>query len=275
MSECCTPDRSALGTADPTHIGVRTLEPPPKSITPPHTMIDIATAPFTMGTVGPSAIPGDGEGPEHVVDLSPYSIAPHTVTNAEFAEFVQATDYRTDAERFRWSFVFGPFLPDDFPDTRGVVEAPWWRQVFGADWCHPEGPTSTLDGRNDHPVVHVSWRDAAAYCDWRNVRLPTEAEWENAGSWWSQWLRLPVGRRAGAGRTPQHERLPRHLSGDQHCRRRLRRYGPGRCVRAERLRPASDDRQRVGVVRGLVLPDLLRLESPASTRPARPPALPA
>jgi formylglycine-generating enzyme len=180
MSECCGPDRSALGTADPTHVGVRTLEPPPKSIAAARTMIDIATEPFTMGCVGSSAIPGDGEGPQHVVQLSPYSIAPHTVTNAEFAEFVEATDYRTDAERFRWSFVFGPFLPDDFPETRGVVEAPWWRQVFGADWSHPEGPESTLDGRHDHPVVHVSWRDAGAYCDWRDVRLPTEAEWENA-----------------------------------------------------------------------------------------------
>ncbi|HEY4608909.1 MAG TPA: formylglycine-generating enzyme family protein [Ilumatobacteraceae bacterium] len=180
MSECCTPGRGAVGTVDPTDIAVQHVEPPPTSDEAAGRLIDVGTQMFTMGSVGPLAIPGDGEGPAHVVRLASYSIAPHTVTNAEFADFVAATNYRTDAERFRWSFVFGPFLPDDFPDTRGVADAPWWRQVFGADWRHPDGPESTLEGRSDHPVVHVSWRDAVAYCDWRNVRLPTEAEWECA-----------------------------------------------------------------------------------------------
>ena len=66
----------------------------------------------------------------------------------------------TEAEQFGWSFVFAGFLPDDFPDTRGVVGSEWWRQVEGADWRHPDGPQSDLDGRADHPVVHVSWNDA-------------------------------------------------------------------------------------------------------------------
>ena len=68
----------------------------------------------------------------------------------------------------------------DFPPTRGVAAAPWWREVHEADWAHPEGPHSGLAGRWDHPVVHVSRHDAAAYAAWRGVRLPTEAEWEHA-----------------------------------------------------------------------------------------------
>jgi formylglycine-generating enzyme required for sulfatase activity len=126
------------------------------------------------------AYPGDGEGPVHEVTLDAFRIDRFAVTNDSFARFVEATGWVTDAERFGWSFVFAGLLPEDFVDTRGVVGAEWWRQVHGADWRHPEGPHRDLDERGDHPVVHVSWRDAQAYCRWTATRLPTEAEWERA-----------------------------------------------------------------------------------------------
>jgi formylglycine-generating enzyme required for sulfatase activity len=71
-------------------------------------------------------------------------------------------------------------LPDDFPPTRGAAQAPWWRQVFGADWRHPEGPYASVENRIDHAVVHIPWDDTRAYCVWAGRRLSTEAEWEYA-----------------------------------------------------------------------------------------------
>ncbi len=120
------------------------------------------------------------EWPVREVDVAPFAIGRCAVSNADFAEFVAATGHRTDAERFGWSFVFGGFLPDDFPPTRGVAVAPWWREVPGADWAHPEGPQSGIAGRADHPVVHVSRSDAEAFATWWGARLPSEPEWEHA-----------------------------------------------------------------------------------------------
>lgn len=159
----------------------------------PDTLVDVPATTFRMGDDSVWAYAGDGEGPVHDVDLDAYRIDRFTATNAAFGRFVDGTGWVTDAERFGWSFVFGGLLPGDFPDTRGVVGAEWWRQVFGADWRHPEGPQSDLVGRGDHPVVHVSWLDAVAYCRWTATRLPTEAEWERAARGGREGTAFPWG----------------------------------------------------------------------------------
>jgi formylglycine-generating enzyme required for sulfatase activity len=148
---------------------------------------------FWMGAPGGDGYATDGEGPVHEVRLGPFEIASTTVTNAQFAAFCEATGHVTLAEADGWSFVFGGLLPDDFPPTRGVAAAPWWRQVDGADWRHPAGPHTSYSDVPDHPVIHVTWDDAVAFCRWSGTRLPTEAEWEYAARGGLDRQRFPWG----------------------------------------------------------------------------------
>jgi formylglycine-generating enzyme len=147
-----------------------------------------------LGTWRPE-IPQDGEGPRRQVRLASFAADTCLVTNARFSAFVAATGYTTEAEQFGWGLVFRGLLakPDRLPLSNSAT--PWWVKVDGACWHAPEGPESELDGREQHPVTHVSWSDARAFAAWCGGRLPTEAEWEHAARGGLEDPRFPWGDR--------------------------------------------------------------------------------
>lgn len=163
----------------------------------PKDMVLIKGGEFSMGGINPVGLSGGGHEamedarPIHRVRLKPFLMDITEVTNAQFAAFVKATGYKTVAERKPTKEEF-PTVPEADLVAGSIVFTPptnevsldnilqWWTYQKGVNWQHPEGADTDLKGKEDYPVVHIAWEDAAAYAKWAGKRLPTEAEWEFA-----------------------------------------------------------------------------------------------
>ncbi|MNI29484.1 Serine/threonine-protein kinase pkn1 [compost metagenome] len=181
VKSCCTVSRNLLAEVkESNHAAVDTNGPELVMAD----MVQIPAGEFVLGSDDEESSVEDGETVRRRVKLDAYYMDKYAVSNEQFARFINDTGYETDAQKYGWSFVFHLFVHDvDSKDIVGIPQdTPWWIGVQGASWKNPEGRSSTISERLNHPVTHVSWNDAKAYAKWAGKRLPTEAEWEYAAA---------------------------------------------------------------------------------------------